>query len=294
MIGFASPPPVTVGRPIELSRGRPIELPRAENHPVFGVLLGRLLVRMWEGLGSPEEFRVMEWAGAEEPLREQILEAIPHLSRGLARGLEYRVSDMGDELSSGPHSASLAGDVSWGDLDARGRAVCGCVLVHGAPDDECVREVGRGLEAGYVVVLGDRLSGEVSGSGGRWRCGGGCDNCEGRLELRSSFEPVRFGKLVGVGAEGSLCGAVEMSQGELLGRLGLSQALIQVGALDLPEEERDRNLRAMLSLWDPRGRGGRRVLMQMREAPQVTLEVPEEQLLPWVPLLPGEPLLRLD
>jgi hypothetical protein len=255
---------------------------------VFGVLLGRLLVRMWEGLGSPEEFRVMEWAGADEPLREQILEAIPHLSRGLARGLEYRVIGMGDEWSSGPHSASLAGDVSWGDLDARGRAVCRCVLVHGAPDDECVREVGRGLEAGYVVVLGDRLSGEVSGSGGRWRCGGGCDNCKGRLEVRSLCEPVRFGKFVSVGAETHLCGAAEMSQGELLGRLGLSQALIQVGALDLPEEERDRNLRAMLSLGDPRGRGGRRVLVETRHAPNMTLEVPEEQLLPWVPLLPEE------
>lgn len=151
------------------------------------------------------------------------------------------------------------------------------------------------LASGYLVTLdfGGRaaeLVGKATPRGGL-KCfyrHGWTEDPFDRPGLQDITAPVDFTNLTRLGEALGLETALETTQRELLGFLGLKSAAQQIKALDLPVMERERNLRALELLADPQGLGGFRLLLQQKQAPRFALASEDVEALSWTPMLPSE------
>lgn len=63
------------------------------SHPVFGVLIARQLEQMWQRLGAPPVFHVIEVGAGDGALARSIAQACRNLSHGLTQALCYVAAD---------------------------------------------------------------------------------------------------------------------------------------------------------------------------------------------------------
>jgi len=158
-----------------------------------------------------------------------------------------------------------------------------------------VRDAALRLGRGYVITIDFGGSAEVIyGSAtprGALKCfwrHGWTDDPYDRPGLQDITAPVDFTNLQ---RQGEVCGLevmMDMSQQELLERLGICDVLEAINKRELPVEERERNLRAVRALCDPRGLGSYRVLVQSKSAPAIPFDLPEESQEVGAPMLPSE------
>ena len=95
----------------------------AMSHPAFGVLIARQLEEMWQLLGAPSVFHVVEMGCGHGALAQSIVEACGRMHPGLARALCYVAAD----YEPRPSATSGIQYVKAEGLPAF-RNVAGCVL----------------------------------------------------------------------------------------------------------------------------------------------------------------------
>ena len=91
-----------------------------ELHPAFGALLGRLAARVWETLGRPEQFDLVEHGPGTGVLCRDLLTWANHAAPAFAASIRYRLIETSPALQSAQYAtlsaAGLLTDdrVSWG------------------------------------------------------------------------------------------------------------------------------------------------------------------------------------
>ena len=80
------------------------------SHPVFGALIARQLEQMWQLLGAPAVFHVIEVGSGEGALARSVADACERISPGFANALHYVAADYGPRS---PHASN--GSVDWND-----------------------------------------------------------------------------------------------------------------------------------------------------------------------------------
>ena len=125
-------------------------------HPAFGALLAVQIRQLWDLMGSPSRFHVVEVGAGGCQLAQSFLDYASSLSPAFARALEYAAVD-----------CSVAGTADVRLQPVRGfglpfRGVEGCVLSNELPDAFPVHRFsirdGRALEV-YVTLEDGRLGG---------------------------------------------------------------------------------------------------------------------------------------
>jgi SAM-dependent MidA family methyltransferase len=102
-------------------------------HRVFGRVIAREIIRMWEAMDSPTRFEIVEAGGGNGRLALDILETVAELSPPLYGTLTYRLIEMEPSLRDA-QAAMLAGHgEKWGwntpdDLAAGRLSFSGCLL----------------------------------------------------------------------------------------------------------------------------------------------------------------------
>jgi SAM-dependent MidA family methyltransferase len=132
-----------------------------ETHPVFGGLLARLLAAMWDAVGRPPSFSVVEHGAGTGALCRQVMEAAPHSDPGLARAISYRIVETSERLRGVQQTAlgNLGGRISWLDRGGRRPPMPGCVIANELVDAlpvHRVRKCGGDVRELYVGCVADR------------------------------------------------------------------------------------------------------------------------------------------
>ena len=136
-------------------------------HPIFGRLLARQFAEMWEGLGRPQPFLLVEAGAGEGRLAAHVLDFASQKLAGFYRALQYVAVERSAALREA-HEAHLA------DHRASGRAVtagelpqrisAGCIFSNELLDAMPVHRVERadgGLRELYVGLEEGRLCGQA-------------------------------------------------------------------------------------------------------------------------------------
>ncbi len=135
-----------------------------EVHPVFGRLIGRQLTEMWERLGRPERFDLVEHGAGRGTLGISILRGLDLDGSGLARVVRYRAVDIPGRAAVAHERVRAAGYEPIPDSEDAGPSP-GCVLANELLDAMPVHRVGMldgELVEWFVTAAGDGF-GEVPG-----------------------------------------------------------------------------------------------------------------------------------
>ena len=123
--------------------------------PVFGRLVAAQVTELWELLGRPRPFSLVEAGAGDGTLARQILRALPPEVRDATR---YTAVDRSTAARSALHGSGVS--VAAG-LDAVDRADAGCLLANELLDNlpfHRVRGTSRGVAELFVDMSGDRLA----------------------------------------------------------------------------------------------------------------------------------------
>lgn len=135
-------------------------------HPAFGALMGRFVYHVWQVMGAPGKFDVMEVGPGTGALADALLQSVSQAAPALYDRLRYVILEISPGMSAAQHqllAARHAGKVSWRSKPqalARG-AITGCIISNEVADAlpfhrVCI-ESGR-LREIYVTMDGDRLT----------------------------------------------------------------------------------------------------------------------------------------
>jgi SAM-dependent MidA family methyltransferase len=141
-----------------------------EVHPLFGHMVGRQLAEMWEAMGSPARFDLVEMGAGNGLLARDILRWAQRLHPAFLDALTYRIVETSPALVERQRHTledlGLAeGKVTWEPDEApRARSVSGCLLSNELVDSFPVHRVavegGKLLEV-YVVWQESRFQEEL-------------------------------------------------------------------------------------------------------------------------------------
>lgn len=259
-------------------------------------------LRAWQQAALLDLADRVSWVRPEEEaafpsgcvLANEVVDAIPVHRVEMRGGLRERYVAMADD-----RYVEVSGPPSRPELAAYFEAV-GTWPPEGAVAEVCLgarawlEEAAGRLARGYLATVdygapADRLYGAATPRGGL-KCfsrHGWTDDPFDRPGLQDITAPVDFTQLIRASGALGLEPEPLIAQGDLLQALGLRAALAAVESrADLPVAERERNVRAMLSLADPQGLGGFQVLLHRKGAPRPRLAPRDVEHPPWVPLFP--------
>jgi SAM-dependent MidA family methyltransferase len=132
-------------------------------HPIFARLLARQLAEMWEQLGRPHEFQIVEGAAGTGRLAGQFLDFAARELPNFYQELRY-VAVETSAVRRAAHAAALAAHISGGRVrsapELPSKIPCGCIfsneLLDAMPVHRVVRERGE-LREVYVAAKGETL-----------------------------------------------------------------------------------------------------------------------------------------
>ncbi len=132
-------------------------------HAVFGRVIAREIGQMWESMGRPDRFEVVEAGAGGGQLARDILDTIAEINRELYTVLSYRLMEKEPTLQQS-QAKMLAGHESrlaWSgpdELAAGGLRFSGCFLSNELIDSfpvHLVQMTASGLQEVYVTAAGD-------------------------------------------------------------------------------------------------------------------------------------------
>ncbi|MDI6858617.1 MAG: SAM-dependent methyltransferase [Dehalococcoidia bacterium] len=118
-----------------------------EVHPIFGQLVARQLREMWELMGRPAVFDVLEQGAGNGLLCRDVLRWAQRQAPDFLEALRYRLRDTSEELvgrqrrAIEPQGAAAAAHAYWEDASAPLEAVEGCALSNELVDSFPVHRV---------------------------------------------------------------------------------------------------------------------------------------------------------
>jgi SAM-dependent MidA family methyltransferase len=134
-------------------------------HPLFGAMLGRQMEEMWDFMGRPGEFEVVEMGGGRGYLCKDMLDYLK--GRDIFPGLSYTLVEINPRMAQ--RQKELLSDytdkIKWTHSLAGLKEIRGCILSNELIDAMPVHliETDGGLSEVYVTVEGDRFV-ETTGS----------------------------------------------------------------------------------------------------------------------------------
>ena len=141
-----------------------------EVHPLFGHMVGRQLAEMWEVMGSPARFDLLETGAGNGLLARDVLLWAQRLHPAFFEALAYRIAETSPALVERQRHTLGAlglpeGKVTWEAHAAPGAgSVSGCILSNELVDSFPVHRVaaeGGELREVYVVRRGSRFAEEL-------------------------------------------------------------------------------------------------------------------------------------
>jgi SAM-dependent MidA family methyltransferase len=136
-------------------------------HPIFARLLARQLAEMWDGLGRPQEFRIVEGAAGTGRLAGQFLDFAARELPEFYKALRYIAVETSAARRAG-HAVALSAHASAGRFQSADELPpeipCGCIfsneLLDAMPVHRVVCEHGE-LREVYVAAEGETLREEL-------------------------------------------------------------------------------------------------------------------------------------
>lgn len=139
-------------------------------HRVFGRLIAREIVRMWQSLGKPENFQIVEAGAGNGRLAADIMDAVAELAPQLYSKVTCRLIEAEPSLADtqakmlAAHSAHLAWS-SPAELSSGILAITGCILSNELVDAlpvHLVEMTSSGLQEVMVAAAGDQFCERLS------------------------------------------------------------------------------------------------------------------------------------
>jgi SAM-dependent MidA family methyltransferase len=139
-------------------------------HALFGRTISREVVRMWETLGQPDRFTVVEQGAAAGVLARDILDGLRDLAPELYGRLTYVLVEMEPSLRQiqANNLADHSGRIAWrepAELADGSFRFCGCLLSNELVDALPVHQVEmteEGLQEVYVTLADGQLAEELA------------------------------------------------------------------------------------------------------------------------------------
>lgn len=134
-------------------------------HRVFGRLIAREIIRMWQSLGEPDNFQIVEAGAGNGRLATDVMDAVAELAPELYRNVTCRLIEAEPSLADtqakmlAAHAAHLAWS-SPAELSAGALAITGCILSNELVDALPVHLVEMrvsGLEEVIVTAADDQF-----------------------------------------------------------------------------------------------------------------------------------------
>jgi len=134
-------------------------------HAVFGRVIAREIGQMWESMGRPDRFEVVEAGAGGGQLARDILDTIAEINREFYQVLSYRLMEKEPTLQQS-QALMLAGHkprLAWSrpdELTGGGLRFSGCFLSNELIDSlpvHLVQMTASGLQEVYVTAVGDEF-----------------------------------------------------------------------------------------------------------------------------------------
>jgi SAM-dependent MidA family methyltransferase len=139
-------------------------------HRVFGRLIAREIVRMWQSMGEPTEFQIVEAGAGNGRLAADIMDAVAELSQGLYSTVTCRLIEAEPSLAGtqakmlAAHSSHLAWSTP-AELAAGTLSITGCILSNELLDAlpvHLVEMTSSGLQEVMIGAEGDQFCEKLS------------------------------------------------------------------------------------------------------------------------------------
>ena len=139
-------------------------------HPVFGRLIAKELITMWQSLGEPADFQIVEAGAGNGRLAADIMDAIAELAPPLYSTVTCRLIEAEPSLAQTQAKmlAAHSGRLAWSsplELSAGTLAISGCILSNELVDAlpvHLVEMTPTGLQEIMVTASGDQFSEKLS------------------------------------------------------------------------------------------------------------------------------------
>lgn len=139
-------------------------------HSVFGRLIAKEMVRMWQALGKPEDFQIVEAGAGNGRLTADIMDAVAELAPAFYRTVTCRLIEAEPSLAETQakmlttHASHLAWS-SPAELAAGSLDITGCLLSNELIDAlpvHLVEMTGKGLQEVTIAADGDQFCEKLS------------------------------------------------------------------------------------------------------------------------------------
>jgi SAM-dependent MidA family methyltransferase len=159
-LGYYMSPDITIGRSGDFYTGPHL-------HRVFGIMIGRQLQEMWEAMGRPSEFHVVEVGGGAGYLCKDILEYF-HKSE-FFNALKFTIVEVNPAMVANQRRllSELSSKVRWVSSLKELAGIRGCIFsnelldafpVHLVEMDDGLKEVYIGVKTDKLIVIKQKVS----------------------------------------------------------------------------------------------------------------------------------------
>jgi len=134
-------------------------------HPIFGGLIAVQLFQMWQLMGAPKPFTILEFGSGNGLLKRDLTQYLQYLPKAFANNVEYVCFDRSEHITIERHSNLKSR--SYSDIaEYEGRGIEGCVLSNELIDSFPVHRVRMkdGILKELYVTLRDDLFVEDEGT----------------------------------------------------------------------------------------------------------------------------------
>jgi SAM-dependent MidA family methyltransferase len=141
-------------------------------HPVFGVMIGRQIEEMWEAMGRPGDFRIVEMGAGAGYLCKDLLESVR--DREFFHSVQYIIIEQSPVMRRNQEKllSAFSGRVEWASALNECGSITGCILsnelldafpVHRIRMEETLREIYVDFddEKGFFERPGDLSTAEI-------------------------------------------------------------------------------------------------------------------------------------
>ena len=145
-------------------------------HPVFGAVMGRQIVEMWNLMGRPENFRIVEMGGGAGYFCKDMLDSLRATDRStdFFRTLKYTIIERSPAMRNKQQGllSGFSGKIEWLSELSECGSITGCIFsnelldafpVHLVKMEESLKEIYLDFdeEKGFIEIAGDLSNEEI-------------------------------------------------------------------------------------------------------------------------------------
>ena len=145
-------------------------------HPVFGAIMGRQIIEMWDLMGRPENFRIVEMGGGAGYFCKDLLDSLRSVDKfaDFFRALKYTIIERSPAMRNKQQGllSGLSGKIEWLSSLSECGSITGCIFsnelldafpVHLVRMEDNLKEIYLDFdeEKGFIEIAGDLSNEEI-------------------------------------------------------------------------------------------------------------------------------------